>query len=43
MLFAPHYVNYHAEHHLLMTVPPYNLRRMHSMFKERGFLEKGLL
>jgi fatty acid desaturase len=43
MLFAPHYVNYHAEHHLLMTVPPYNLRRMHSMIKERGFFEKGLL
>ena len=43
MLFAPHYVNYHAEHHMLMTVPPYNLRTMHAMIKERGFFEKGVL
>lgn len=43
MLFAPHFVNYHAEHHLLMTVPPYNLPRMHRIIKERGFFEKGLL
>jgi fatty acid desaturase len=43
MLFAPHFVNYHAEHHLLMTVPPYNLPRMHSIIKERGYFEKGLL
>lgn len=43
MLFAPHYVNYHAEHHLLMTVPPYNLPTMHQMIKERGYFNKGLL
>lgn len=43
MLFAPHHVNYHAEHHLLMTVPSYNLPKMHKMLKERGFFEKGLL
>ena len=43
LLFAPHHVNYHAEHHLLMTVPCYNLPRMHSMLKERGFYTKGLL
>jgi len=29
ILFAPHYVNYHVEHHLLMSVPPYNLPKMH--------------
>jgi len=29
LFVAPHYVNYHAEHHLMMTVPPYNLPRMH--------------
>lgn len=43
MLFAPHNVNYHAEHHLLMTVPSYNLPKMHRMIKERGYFEKGLL
>ena len=43
MLFAPHHVNYHAEHHLLMTVPSYNLPKMHRLLKERGFFEKGLL
>lgn len=43
MLFAPHHVNYHAEHHLLMTVPSYNLPRMHRLLKERGYFEKGLL
>jgi len=43
MLFAPHNVNYHAEHHLLMTVPSYNLPEMHKVIKERGFYEKGLL
>lgn len=44
MLFAPHYVNYHLEHHMLMSVPPYNLPKMHILLKERGFYEKaGLL
>lgn len=43
MLFAPHNVNYHAEHHLLMTVPSYNLPKMHRILKQRGFFEKGLL
>ncbi len=43
MLFAPHHVNYHAEHHLLMSVPSYNLPKMHKLIKNRGFYEKGLL
>ncbi len=38
LLLAPNCVNYHLEHHLLMTVPHYNLRRMHTMLKERGVL-----
>lgn len=33
---APHHVNYHLEHHLLPTVPHYNLPRMHAMLRERG-------
>lgn len=36
---APHRVNYHLEHHLLMTVPYFNLPVMHRMLKERGALE----
>lgn len=43
LLFAPHYVNYHAEHHLLMTVPPYNLPRMHRLIMDRGYYKNGLL
>ncbi|MDP1745520.1 MAG: fatty acid desaturase family protein [Bacteroidota bacterium] len=43
ILFAPHHVNYHAEHHLLMTVPSYNFPAMHHLIKERGFYQKGLL
>lgn len=49
MLFAPHHVNYHMEHHLLMTVPSYHLPKMHQLLLEKGFydqygmLEKGYL
>jgi len=38
LLVAPNYVNYHLEHHLLMTVPHYNLRRLHRLLRERGVL-----
>lgn len=43
LLFAPHNVNYHLEHHMLMSVPSYNLPKMHQLLQERGFYEKGLL
>lgn len=43
LLFAPYNVNYHVEHHMLMTVPSYNLPKMHKLLMERGFYEKGLL
>ncbi len=36
---APHHVNYHLEHHLLMTVPHYRLRRMHRLLFARGVYE----
>jgi fatty acid desaturase len=39
LLIAPNRVNYHLEHHLLMTVPLYNLPKMHELLKERGVLE----
>ena len=35
---APNFVQYHLEHHLLMTVPHYNLPRFHEMLEERGLL-----
>ena len=43
LLFAPYYVNYHAEHHLLMGVPSYNLVKMHKILKQKGFYEEGVL
>lgn len=41
LLIAPNYVNYHLEHHLLMTVPHYNLPRMHRMLRDRGALDEA--
>ena len=38
LVVAPLNVNYHLEHHLLMTVPHYNLRRMRALLDERGAL-----
>jgi fatty acid desaturase len=38
LLLAPNYVNFHLEHHLMMTVPHYNLPRMHRLLRERGAL-----
>jgi fatty acid desaturase len=38
---APHRVNYHLEHHILMTVPYFKLPKLHRILKERGALEGG--
>lgn len=43
LLFAPHHVNFHAEHHLCMGVPSYNLPTMHKLLLERGFYQQGEL
>ena len=43
ILFAPHHVNYHAEHHLCMGAPSYNLPKMHRLLLERGFYKEGTL
>jgi fatty acid desaturase len=43
LVFAPNRVNYHLEHHLLMTVPLYRLPRMHRMLAERGLLDRALV
>jgi fatty acid desaturase len=36
LLVCPIYVNYHIEHHLLPSVPPYNLKQMHSWLVAKG-------
>jgi fatty acid desaturase len=37
LVFAPHYVNYHCEHHSLPTVAGYRLPAMHKLLKDRNF------
>ncbi len=39
LLVAPNRVNYHLEHHLLMTVPHYNLPKLHALLRDRGALD----
>lgn len=36
-LFAPYWVNYHVDHHLLFYVPCYNLPVLHAMLLEKGY------
>ena len=43
LLIGPNNVNYHLEHHLLMTVPAYNLPKLHAMLRDRGALEGALI
>jgi fatty acid desaturase len=38
LILAPHHVNYHVEHHLLMTVPHWHLPALHRLLAERGLL-----
>jgi len=38
---APHHVNYHLEHHLLMNVPSYHFRTMHRLLTERGVYQRA--
>jgi fatty acid desaturase len=39
LLLAPNRVNFHLEHHLVMTVPHYRLPALHRLLRERGVLE----
>jgi fatty acid desaturase len=41
LFIAPNCVNYHLEHHLLMTVPHYRLPEMHALLRERGVLDRA--
>ncbi len=36
-LFAPYWVNYHVDHHLLFYVPCYNLPKLHAMLLAKGY------
>ena len=36
-LFAPYWVNYHVDHHLLFYVPCYNLPKLHAMLLTKGY------
>jgi fatty acid desaturase len=40
---APHRVNYHLEHHLLMTAPYFQLPKLHALLRERGALDHALV
>ena len=39
-LMAPHFVNYHLEHHLLPGVPCYRLPQFRKLLKRKGLLDK---
>ena len=41
-LIAPYYVNFHAEHHLFMHMPCWNLPKAHRLLEEKG-LTRGML
>ncbi len=36
-LFAPYWVNYHVDHHLLFYVPCFNLPKLHAMLLAKGY------
>lgn len=38
-LICPHRVNYHLEHHLLPSVPSYNLKKLHKLLAAKGYYE----
>jgi fatty acid desaturase len=43
LFIAPNRVNFHLEHHLLMTVPHYNLPRMHRILRSRGVIDRACI
>ena len=40
LVFCPHDLNYHLEHHFMASVPIYRLRKMHNLLKEKGFYDE---
>jgi fatty acid desaturase len=43
LLVAPNFVNYHMEHHLLITVPHYNLPAMHRRLTALGVIDPACI
>jgi fatty acid desaturase len=43
LLVAPNRVNFHLEHHLLMTVPHHNLPALHRLLRERKAIDESCL
>jgi len=43
LLVAPNRVNFHLEHHLLMTVPHHNLPTLHRLLRERRAIDESCL
>ncbi len=43
LFIAPNRVNYHLEHHLVMTVPHYRLPAMNKMLRDRGMLSDSCI
>ncbi|MEM9062343.1 MAG: fatty acid desaturase family protein [Pseudomonadota bacterium] len=43
LFFAPYWVNYHLEHHLLMHVPCWQLPKMHRLLIEKGYKDRMTL
>lgn len=43
IFLAPFGINWHLEHHLVMTVPWYNLPKMHELMRERGVIDRALV
>ena len=40
LFLAPYWVNYHLEHHLIMHVPCWRLKKVHSLLLEKGYAEE---
>lgn len=40
LFVAPYWVNYHLEHHLIMHVPCWNLKKMHQLMVRKGYSEQ---
>jgi fatty acid desaturase len=43
VFLAPYWVNYHIEHHVLVFVPCWKLRRAHALLRAKGYHEKMAL
>ena len=43
LLIAPNRVNFHLEHHLLMTVPHHNLPRLHRLLRNRAAIDEACI